>query len=228
MGHWEHICINSSLLTAQQRKRIYWFGKLVNGKYEQVMVEQPEDKGIVLKDIIDSGSVDRDKSLTILTSYASVTSTPNQLKRYINKSLGQIVFNKPIRIGHFNKGGQGDRVYSIDGKSVCLQGESGGKGANTGLYEIDGGIRKLSVNECEKLQGFPIGFCSSVSATQGYKGLGNSFTVPVIKHILQTLTKPDYHHLTFQNKEIEKSYWLSSLEKEFQKLQDKTNPEKEA
>jgi DNA-cytosine methyltransferase len=172
----KHICINSALLTAQQRKRIYWCGRLVNGKYEQVVIDQPKDAGIFLKDIIDKGYVDREKSLTITSRYFGTTKTSNQ-----------IVFNKPIRIGHFNKGGQADRVYSTEGKSVCLQGEAGGKGAKTGLYEIDGGIRKLSVQECEKLQGFPVGYCSSVSANQSYKCLGNSFTLPVIKHIISNL-----------------------------------------
>ncbi len=49
----DHVCINSALLTAQNRKRIYWVGKLVNGKYEQVDIPQPEDKGIYLKDILE-------------------------------------------------------------------------------------------------------------------------------------------------------------------------------
>ena len=96
--------------------------------------------------------------------------------------------NKPIRIGHFNKGGQGDRVYSQEGKSVCLSANGGGKGAKTGLYAIAQRgkctIRKLTPTECCRLQGFPDNYVSMVSNTQGYKALGNSFTVPVIKKIL--------------------------------------------
>ena len=48
---------------------------------------------------------------------------------------------------------------------------------------------KLSVNECCRLQGFPDGFADSISRSQGYKALGNSFTVPVIEHILKTILK---------------------------------------
>ena len=48
---------------------------------------------------------------------------------------------------------------------------------------------KLTVNECCRLQGFPDGFIDSISRTQGYKALGNSFTVPVIEHILKTILK---------------------------------------
>lgn len=97
--------------------------------------------------------------------------------------------NVPIKIGHFNKGGQGDRIYSVNGKSVCLSANGGGRGEKTGLYDVDKIIRKLTPNECCRLQGFPDGYCDSVSKTQGYKGLGNSFTVPVIKHLIQSMIK---------------------------------------
>jgi len=50
-------------------------------------------------------------------------------------------------------------------------------------------IRKLTPIECERLQGFPIDYTNSISKTQGYKALGNSFTVPVIEHILKTILK---------------------------------------
>ena len=177
-----HVMINSALVTAQQRKRVYWVGKLVNGKYEQVKIDQPADKEIYLKDIIEDGFVDRLKSYFLDANYHK----GGNLKSYFEKGRRQLVFNKPIRIGHFNSGGQGDRVYSIDGKSVCLSALGGGRGAKTGLYEVENNIRKLAVNECCSLQGFPQNYCSMVSDSQGYKALGNSFTVPVIKHILKS------------------------------------------
>ena len=52
------IMINSALLTAQNRKRLYWVGKLVDGKYEQVKIEQPKDQEIYLKDIIEEVTID--------------------------------------------------------------------------------------------------------------------------------------------------------------------------
>lgn len=186
----EPIMINSALLTAQNRKRLYWVGKLVDGKYRQVKIEQPKDKEIYLKDIIEDGVTDRDKSYCIDANYHK----GGNLKSYFEKGRRQLVFNKPLKVGHFNKGGQGDRVYSQDGKSVCLSANGGGKGAKTGLYKInllDGNykIRKLTPTECCRLQGFPDNYVSMVSNTQGYKGLGNSFTVPVIKHIIKQLNK---------------------------------------
>jgi site-specific DNA-cytosine methylase len=167
----EPIKINSALLTAQQRKRLYWTN-IPN-------VDQPEDRGIVLKDIIEDGFVDREKSHAIISSIGRTTH-----REYFKKNQGQVVFDKPVRIGDI-----GNRIYSQDGKSICLNANSGGLGSKTGLYEFKDGIRKLTITECERLQGFPDGYCSMVSKTQGYKALGNSFTVPVIKHILLNLIK---------------------------------------
>ena len=121
----EPILINSALLTAQSRKRLYWTN--IKG------IVQPKDKHIYLKDIIETGYVDRDKSYCIDACYYKGTN----LKHYNNKRVRQIVFTKPVRLGYYSKGGQGDRVYSTEGKSVCLSANSGGKGSKTGLYEID-------------------------------------------------------------------------------------------
>ncbi len=181
----EPIMINSALVTAQQRKRLYWVGKLFDGKYEQVKIEQPEDKKIYLTDIVEEGFVDRIKSYCLDANYYK----GGNLKSYFEKCRRQLVFNKPIRLGHFDKGGQGDRVYSIKGKSICLSANSGGKGARTGLYKIEGVARKLTITECCRLQGFLDDYVSIISNTQGYKSLGNSFTVPVIKHLLKSMQK---------------------------------------
>ena len=49
------ICINSALVSAQNRQRLYWVGKRNDdGTYSKVNVEQPEDRGILLKDILNS------------------------------------------------------------------------------------------------------------------------------------------------------------------------------
>ena len=44
--------LNSSKVSAQNRWRNYWFGTYINGKYEQIMIPPMEDKGLVLKDIL--------------------------------------------------------------------------------------------------------------------------------------------------------------------------------
>ena len=59
----EPICINSALLSAQNRQRLYWVGKRnADGTYSKVEIEQPVDKGILLKDILEDGIVEKDKA----------------------------------------------------------------------------------------------------------------------------------------------------------------------
>lgn len=50
----EPVLINSALVSAQNRQRLYWVGRRnTDGTYSQVHVEQPEDRGILLKDVLD-------------------------------------------------------------------------------------------------------------------------------------------------------------------------------
>ena len=51
----EAICINSTLVSAQNRQRLYWVGRRnEDGSYSKVDVEQPEDRGIRLRDILET------------------------------------------------------------------------------------------------------------------------------------------------------------------------------
>ena len=80
------------------------------------------------------------------------------------------------------------RYTDLNGSSrpmIILNKEAIGKPFDSKKVGTD--YRMLTVNECCSLQGFPQDYCSPVSNSQGYKALGNSFTVPVIKHILKRL-----------------------------------------
>lgn len=172
----EPIMINSALVSAQQRKRLYWTN-IPN-------VTQPEDKGIVLKDILETGDTDRLKSYCIDANYYK----GGNLRSYFEKGRRQLVFDKPDRVG--NVGGstsQANRVYSTEGKSVSLSANGGGGGAKTGLYKDDTVIRKLTPVECERLQTLPDGYTDGISNTQRYKCLGNGWTVDAIAHILKEM-----------------------------------------
>ena len=255
--------INSALVSAQQRKRLYWVGKRnADGTYSKVKVEQPKDRGILLKDVL-CGMTDRDKARAVLSSVGRTTHREYFQKHqntmalepvriptygaedkarplvasYKNKGSGEssltteafpdnpskqvsdyvaeplvppcgqrgqeksrtitagyhicserdlrldietngylgkqgviepvnttkdgkaqcvratcykdtirnLVGNdydrrtcvaEPIKVGEVGKGGQGNRIYSIDGKSVTQAAASGGLGSNTGLYAI--------------------------------------------------------------------------------------------
>lgn len=77
-----------------------------------------------------------------------------------------------------------NRVYSPEGKSPCLTAiQGGGQEPKTSLDGIT--WRKLTVNECERLQTVPDGFTKAVSNSRAYHALGNGWTVDVIAHILK-------------------------------------------
>lgn len=91
---------------------------------------------------------------------------------------------KTIRIGIVNKGGQGERIYSIKGQALTLTAHGGGIGAKTGLYLVNNKIRKLAPRECARLMGFPDNFQFAESSSQAYKQFGNSVVVDVVQHII--------------------------------------------
>jgi len=172
----EPIMINAALVSAQNRKRLFWTNI--------PKVTLPEDRGILLKDILEAGefhglysdynnSTTFDKARTIGTGCGITRS-----------STCQQVIIKPVRIGKIGKGGQGDRVYSIEGKTTALSALGGGRGAKTGLYAVKDFVRKLTPVECERLQGLPDNYTEGVSNTQRYKCCGNAFNVDVVAHIL--------------------------------------------
>lgn len=151
--------INSSLVSAQLRQRYYW----ANWSFEK-----PEDKNIKLKDIIKSGFVNRDKSLTIVARYIGVKGSQNYMRRrYFGKSLGQVVFEK----------------NDIEEHKKLFKKEPYGDDESLGL------IRPLSVNEIEILQNLPENYTKGINEMEAYKMLGNGWTVDVIAHILKGSVK---------------------------------------
>lgn len=159
----EPILIYSGKVSAQSRYRLYWTN-IPN-------VQQPEDLHIYLKDIVEhSGSKEKD--------FVNITKFNNKI--YNN-------CDRPARIGTIGKGGQGERVYSIEGKSVTLKANGGGRGAKAGLYFIDGTVRKPTPVECERLQTLPDNYTDCLSDNERRKVIGNGWTVDVIAHIFTGL-----------------------------------------
>lgn len=91
--------------------------------------------------------------------------------------------NRPIQIGKVGKGRQGERIYDPYGHAITLSAYGGGVGSKTGLYLIDGKVRKLSPRECARLQGFPDEYRLHSSTSQAYQQLGNSVSINVLTHI---------------------------------------------
>lgn len=72
----EPVLINSALVSAQNRQRLYWVGRRnPDGTYSQVPVEQPEDRCILLRDILESGVCWREKGYTLKANYSKSSAT---------------------------------------------------------------------------------------------------------------------------------------------------------
>lgn len=181
----EPVFINSALVSAQNRQRYYW---------ASWGFEQPEDKGVVLVDIIEDGVVDRYKSWCIDANYHK----GGNLKQYFEKSRRQLVFGVRATV-------QKNAEHCFNGKTPTITAAAGMGGGNVPLFStpdivmghkgkyIDKderlSFRKLTPIECERLQTVPDNYTAHVSNTQRYKMLGNGWTVDVVAHILKGLSK---------------------------------------
>lgn len=168
----EPIAINSSLVSAQNRYRLYWTN-IPN-------VTQPEYKNITIKDIVEDSVdekyymkydyIDYKNRLSSIDSSDLDSSSCIQIAALEMKAIESI-----------------KRVYSTNGKSPCLTTSQGGHRQAKILETSSGRVRKLTPLECERLQTVPDNYTSVVSNTQRYKALGNGWTVDVIAHIFDHL-----------------------------------------
>ena len=79
----EPVLINSALVSAQNRQRLYWVGKREpDGTYSQVAVEQPEDRGILLRDILETGVAWSEKSYCITATEAKGSNPQQTLTKH--------------------------------------------------------------------------------------------------------------------------------------------------
>lgn len=85
----EPICINSALVSAQNRQRLYWVGRRNDdGSYSKVKIEQPVDRGILLRDILEYGTW--------------INPTNNSKSRTIHAGMSRLEHNMIPRINHEN------------------------------------------------------------------------------------------------------------------------------
>ncbi len=204
------IAINSSLVSAQNRYRLYWTN-ISN-------VSEPDDKKILLRDILEEDvdskydlsaakidrylvdgkradqTVDSMKGLTEQRIEFREDGKSNCLTSVQKDSLvGTLIVPEATKKGYVeiqpNEGVDLTFINSttrrgrrMEDKSNCLT------AANYDYCWYDGYIcRKLTPIECERLQTFPDDWTKGISNSQRYKALGNSWTVDVITHIFNNI-----------------------------------------
>ena len=172
------ICLNSSLVSAQNRQRLYWVGQRnADGSYSQINIKQPKDIGILLEDIIENGipinTTENGKARTVrATCY----------KDGIRNLVGNNIDRKTCVAVRINgdEVKDGDSIYYVKNEQITIKGKQYHIKLEDGYYII----RKLTVTECKRLQTIPEWYEFPVSNAQAYKMLGNGWTVDVIAHIL--------------------------------------------
>lgn len=91
----EPVLINSALVSAQNRQRLYWAGKRNHdGTYRQVPVELPEDRGILLRDILETGFPLREKGYALQTGHG--TTAEDAIARRQRNAVAEPVAIKPL------------------------------------------------------------------------------------------------------------------------------------
>lgn len=175
--------INSALVSAQNRKRLYWTNIPDVG--------QPEDRGIFLKDIILDGEAVKEKSQTILATIHK----ENAKSMHKRDKHGLLVYQFP-------HGGSVGGVRELEKAPTLSQQWHNNyfklidsdkasaavvanffKGIPYNALKDWNCIRKFHPVECERLQTVPDGYTAHVSDTQRYRMLGNGWTVDVVAYI---------------------------------------------
>ena len=161
---------------AQKRERVYFVCFRKELGIEDFQFPVPSDEDVAVEDILLPKGDRRLDDLIIQRS---------DLR--LKEKMPTERENRTLRIGTVGKGGQGERVYSPKGHAITLSAFGGGIGAKTGMYLIDGQIRRLHPEECRRLMGFPDGFTLHDRPNVSYKQFGNSVAVPVVRKIFQSI-----------------------------------------
>jgi DNA-cytosine methyltransferase len=184
--------INSSLVTAQLRDRYYWTNiRTKKNMFDfETDIPQPKDLGIMFKDIITSGRVERVKSTALLEGYISKNTFKDENSKEAQKYLKSR-----------NDIGMCPIVYVNTDKHTCLNTGSGRGGSQeylkhrnetTGMITLiqeNDIVRTVNKIEMCRLQGFPDDYCDILTTAKAGSLLGDGWTLPVIEHIFKFIKR---------------------------------------
>lgn len=184
--------INSALLSAQNRQRYYWCNW---------NVEQPEDRGIVLADVLEK-EVDKKYFLSekLLNGFIAKQKRRKEKKSgFDNLAVVDLNGKSPTITARYHKTAMSDPVVMLrprgnnKGGERALNGKTPSLTSNSfehnAILAVAGTYRRFTPIECERLQGVEDNYTNHVSNTQRYKMLGNGWTVDVIAHIFSQMRR---------------------------------------
>ena len=170
------IMINSALVCAAERKRLYWTN--IPG------IELPEDKGIVLKDIV-----------------VPCDQVPE--KYWYNKPFTYNGDDKKVQCTlHINGHRNMKEVYNLNGKCNTILCDGDGGNRQKKIYQ-EGRCRKAMPVEYERMQTLPDNYTEGVSDSARYTATGNGWTVDVIAHIFKYLKEKEKREMELKINELQ-------------------------
>lgn len=170
----EPVMINSNLLSAQNRKRLYWTNI--------AEIPQPKDECILIRDILEDEVDEKyyvsDRALEGMANRARV----NAEKGRDFGARGVSPRGKANTLCVYRENLDHNLIVDSRGRPDC---PTTVQRAN--LLQFRGMLRRLTPTECARLQTVPEWYEWVVSDTQIYRMCGNGWTVKVIEHILGNL-----------------------------------------
>lgn len=174
----EPIKINSDNFLPQNRPRTYW------ANFPIKQVDKKEYKLLDLLQEVELENYTEKGHIKICNTFSE-----NSIK-LVNVINGEVRIKQAVKVGYaVAEPGDGINISFptsksrrgrvIKNRTSCLD-----TACNIGVYDKNNQIRRLTINEMERLQGLPDGYTSWVSDSQAKKMLGNGWTVDVISHIL--------------------------------------------
>jgi DNA (cytosine-5)-methyltransferase 3A len=208
------VMINSALVSAQNRVRLYWSNIRTKqaGLFGEVHTDipQPEDRGLVLKDILEENVPE--KYFLSEKKLKAIEGLHKNYKPKINPAIaGCLTVNYGKKQGldasvtliqvprGKNSGGLHDKkcptisANSFEQNNFVVQLNRSMESGGVQPY-LQTNIRRLTPTECARLQTVPEWYKWECSDTQQYAMLGNGWTIEVIKHILRFLPEKFYHN----------------------------------
>jgi|GWRWMinimDraft_5_1066013.scaffolds.fasta_scaffold02644_2 DNA-cytosine methyltransferase len=188
--------INSSLLTAQLRDRYYWSNiRTKETMFDLVTdIPQPKDRGIMFKDIITGGIVERIKANALMEktenaiAYKDINSDKAQKYLKSREKYGlNIIYVDTDKHTCL-------KTYRSDGSQEYLNHRNKTTGMLTLIHE-NKIVRTVNKVEMCRLQGFPDDYCDILTTAKAGSLLGDGWTLPVIEHI--------FKYINERHKEIE-------------------------
>jgi DNA-cytosine methyltransferase len=181
--------INSSLLTAQLRDRYYWSNIRTkeDGMFGDIITDipQPKDKGIMFKDIITDGKVERIKSKTLLEQTEKAFGHKNKY----SKTAQEYIKSREKFVASLVYVDRDKALALLESESrVCTSQQSIKKRAKRQFINIiyDGDlVRTVNKIEMCRLQGFPDNYCDILTTAKAGSLLGDGWTLPIIEHIFK-------------------------------------------